>query len=116
VKSILLLFLVSAIASPAGHAAPVVVYAAGDIAECRGKPPAKTSAARTAKLVPQGATVLVPGDTAYPYGTVAAYESCYGPTWGVHRATTLAVPGNHDYVNGRSDDFRSYFEVESAEN
>jgi hypothetical protein len=53
--------------------------------------------------------VLIPGDTAYPFATAATYASCYEPTWGVHRATTLAVRGNHDYVNGRSDDFQAYF-------
>jgi 3',5'-cyclic AMP phosphodiesterase CpdA len=85
------------------------VYAAGDIAECKGRPAEESDAARTAKLVPSGATVLVPGDTAYPFATAATYQSCYEPTWGRLRATTIAVPGNHDYVNGRSDDFRAYF-------
>ena len=97
-------------------AAPLVVYAAGDIAECRGKPPAKSDAARTAKLIPPGATVLVPGDTAYPFATAATLRACYEPTWGANRATTLAVPGNHDYVDGRSDDFRAYFGIASEVN
>ena len=77
-------------------AAPLVVYAAGDIAECRGKPPAESGAARTAKLIPPGATVLVPGDTAYPFATATTLQTCYEPTWGANRATTIAVPGNHD--------------------
>ena len=97
----------SAIAPVAG--APLVVYAAGDVAECRNRPPEDSGAAETAKLIPAGATVLIPGDTAYPFATAATYASCYEPTWGRHRATTLAVPGNHDYVNGRSDDFQAYF-------
>jgi len=108
---ILPLLLVCALASTLAAAAPLVVYAVGDIAECRGKPAEDSSAARTAGLIPVGATVLVPGDTAYPYGTTATYQSCYGPTWGVHLANTLAVPGNHDYPEGSSDDFRRYFGI-----
>ncbi len=93
----------------------LVVYAAGDIADCRSKAAKDSNAARTARLIPVGATVLVPGDTAYPYGTAATYESCYGPTWGVHLAKTLAVPGNHDYPNGSSGDFRHYFGIGAGE-
>jgi acid phosphatase type 7 len=115
VNTTFLLLLVAALAPGRACAAQVIAYAAGDIAECRGKPPEDSDAARTARLIPAGATVLVPGDTAYPFGTAATYEACYGPTWGVHRATTLAVPGNHDYVNGRSDDFRSYFGIEDPQ-
>lgn len=113
--AILLLLIICGFAPARTVAAPLVVYAAGDIAECRGKPADESSAARTARLVPVGATVLVPGDTAYPYGTAATYESCYGPTWGVHLAQTLAVPGNHDYPQGSSDDFRHYFGVGAGE-
>jgi hypothetical protein len=109
--SILPLLLACSLATMSATAAPVVVYAAGDIAECRGRPAEESNAARTARLVPVGATVLVPGDTAYPYGTAETYESCYGPTWGVHLANTLAVPGNHDYPQDSSDDFRRYFGI-----
>ena len=87
----------------------VVVYAAGDIADCRGKPAASSAAARTAKLIPTGATVLVLGDTTYPQATGPALESCYAPTWGAFRATSHVVPGNHDYVDGSAADFLSYF-------
>ena len=88
---------------------PVVVYAAGDVADCRGRTAASSAAARTAALIPQGATVLVLGDTTYPHATLPALESCYGPTWGAFRTTTHVVPGNHDYVDGSSADFRAYF-------
>jgi 3',5'-cyclic AMP phosphodiesterase CpdA len=108
------LLLLAAILAPAATAAPLVVYAAGDIADCGDEPPAESDAARTAALVPPGATVLVPGDTAYPYSTAATLQACYEPTWGVHRATTIAVPGNHDYVDGRSDDFRAYFGIDGT--
>jgi 3',5'-cyclic AMP phosphodiesterase CpdA len=104
-----LALLAAVLLSAPANAAPVVVYAAGDIAECRGKPAGVSSAALTAKLIQPGATVLVPGDSAYPFATSETLQSCYEPTWGAFRATTLAVPGNHDYVDGRSDDFRAYF-------
>lgn len=96
------------LAGPA-RSEPVVAYAAGDIADCRGEPAESSTAARTARLIPAGATVIVPGDTTYPFATAETLASCYGPTWGVHRAKSLVVPGNHDYVNGRRDDFRAYF-------
>jgi hypothetical protein len=104
-----LALLVAALVMAPSNAAPVVVYAAGDIAECRGKPAERSGAALTAKLVPAGATVLIPGDTAYPFATTEILQSCYQPTWGAFRATTLVAPGNHDYIDGRSDDFRAYF-------
>ena len=85
------------------------VYAAGDIADCRKSAAAESVAARTAGLIPPGATVFVLGDTAYPSATQDALEACYEPTWGRHRAATLAIPGNHDYVDGRRDDFLAYF-------
>jgi hypothetical protein len=53
--------------------------------------------------------VLVLGDATYKYSTRADLQACYAPTWGVHLAHTLAVPGNHDYVDGRADDFFEYF-------
>ena len=60
--------------------------------------------------------MLIPGDTAYPFATSETLQSCYEPTWGAFRATTLVVPGNHDYVDGRSDDFRAYFGDGAAAN
>jgi 3',5'-cyclic AMP phosphodiesterase CpdA len=111
-----LVLLAAALLSAPANAAPVVVYAAGDIAECRGKPAAHSGAALTAKLVQPGAMVLIPGDTAYPFATSETLQSCYEPTWGAFRATTLVVPGNHDYVDGRSDDFRAYFGGGAAAN
>jgi 3',5'-cyclic AMP phosphodiesterase CpdA len=89
--------------------AGVRAYAAGDIADCGGRDPATTPAAATARMIPDGAAVLVLGDAAYPFATRAALESCYGPTWGRLRSSTYAVPGNHDYVAGTPRDFLAYF-------
>jgi hypothetical protein len=67
------------------------VYAAGDIADCGRSAAAESVAARTAGLIPPGATVFVLGDTAYPSATQDALEACYEPTWGRHRNATLAI-------------------------
>ena len=66
-------------------------------------------AARTSRLVPDGALVLGLGDMAYPLADAQTLASCYEPTWGTHRAMTLATPGNHDYVRGNAGDFSEYF-------
>ncbi|MBV9913745.1 MAG: metallophosphoesterase [Sinobacteraceae bacterium] len=88
--------------------AGVLVYAVGDVAEC-GAAPERSPAARTARLIPADATVLVAGDTTYPTADRATIARCYVPTWGRFRDHTYAVPGNHDYVGGSAADFLQYF-------
>jgi hypothetical protein len=95
-------------------AAVTRVYAAGDVADCTKQEPSQTAAARTAALIPTGATVLVLGDTAYPQADAATIARCYEPTWGPHRATTHAVAGNHDYVGGDAHAFRQYFGLDAT--
>ncbi len=94
---------------PEPAAGALDVYVAGDIAYCGGRDPADSMAARTARLLPAGALVLGLGDMAYPLADAAMLASCYEPTWGSHRATTLAVPGNHDYVGGKAIAYLDYF-------
>jgi acid phosphatase type 7 len=96
--------------SPVPHAwGGVLAYAAGDVAECNNAPPEKSAAARTAKMIPADAVVLVVGDTTYPYADRATLAACYTPTWGAFLPRTYAVPGNHDYVDGSPSDFLEYF-------
>jgi len=90
-------------------AALLHMYAAGDIADCETALVEQSAAARTAELIPQGSTVLMLGDAVYHRATRARLADCYAPTWGVHLANTLAVPGNHDYVAGGTGDFLAYF-------
>jgi hypothetical protein len=92
-----------------------LVYAAGDIADCRGNAPRYAGAERTAALIeaallqsPQAA-VLTLGDNAYPSGRLADYTGCYGPTWGRFKAATRPVPGNHEYAGGRATGYFAYF-------
>jgi hypothetical protein len=92
-----------------GLAAPVEVYAAGDVADCRKVPASESMAERTAALIPPGATVLMLGDAVYQYATRDGLANCYDPTWGIHRSSTMAVAGNHDRVDGSTEDFRDYF-------
>jgi len=96
---------------PAAPTAGLQVYAVGDIADCGRRRPEDSVAARTSRLVPDGALVLGLGDMAYPLGDAQTLASCYEPTWGRHRAATLATPGNHDYVRGNAEDFLQYFGV-----
>jgi 3',5'-cyclic AMP phosphodiesterase CpdA len=103
-----LLLACAALLALAPARAELTVYAAGDIAECDGAA-ADSPAALTARLIPDGATVLALGDTAYPNADRATLERCYAPSWGRFLATTFAVPGNHDYVRGRVRDFLEYF-------
>jgi acid phosphatase type 7 len=91
-----------------GAAPALPVYAAGDIGEC-GADPRSSAAAATAALIPDGATVLVLGDSVYPRADRATLERCYGATWGARHARTFAVPGNHDYISGGAADFLEYF-------
>jgi hypothetical protein len=97
-------------AIPASSPGALDLYAVGDIADCRRHAPADSMAARTAALVPAGAIVLGLGDMAYQHADAATLASCYEPTWGIHRGTTLAIPGNHDYVAGDASAFLDYFQ------
>lgn len=77
------------------------LYAVGDIGSCRG------AAADTAELIPDAGQLLALGDLAYPAGTTSDYRDCYLPHYGRLVATTLPVPGNHEYYGGAE----GYFEV-----
>jgi hypothetical protein len=83
--------------------AVVTVLAAGDIAGCD-----SDGDEATAELLDSlPGTILALGDLAYPDGTADQFASCYGPSWGRHRARTRPVPGNHEY---RADGARPYFD------
>ena len=81
------------------------VVAAGDIASCRTE-----ADEATAELV-EGTegTVLALGDEAYPRGTAANFEECYGPSWGRFKGRTKPVPGNHEYYTEGARGYFQYF-------
>jgi hypothetical protein len=93
----------------------VVVYAAGDIADCRKFKPADTGAARTAALLASeldknpDASILTLGDHTYPNGLLAEFTDCYAPTWGWFKHRTHPAPGNHEYYSRGAAGYYEYF-------
>jgi alkaline phosphatase len=104
----LLMLLVAILAPLAAAADDNVLYAVGDIADCRAGV-RHSAAARTTELVPAGATVLLLGDAVYPTGTAEKFAGCFAPTWGRHLDDTIAVPGNHEYYAAAGRGFYQYF-------
>ena len=102
----------SAVPSLEVPAGAVELYAVGDMADCRRDAPGEAAARAVSALVPRGATLLALGDLVYPYADPTSLAQCYEPTWGSHRATTLAVAGNHDYAENSSRTFREYFDLD----
>jgi acid phosphatase type 7 len=89
---------------PSLVAADPIVLAAGDIASCSSEADERTAALLDAN----GGTVLALGDLAYPNGTPEEFRSCFGPTWGRHKARIRPTPGNHEYHSGAAGYF-GYF-------
>src|SRR6266545_2203383 len=82
-----------------------VLVGAGDIADCK-----RIGDSLTANLLDGiPGTVFALGDNAYPSGTDSDFATCYGPTWGRHRARTRPVPGNHEYDTPGAPAYFSYF-------
>jgi hypothetical protein len=98
-----------------GQGAGTLLFAAGDIADCRRAAPADTGAARTAALIRAGlaeddtAVVLALGDIAYQTGSSAEFADCYRPTWGQFRQRTVPAPGNHEYYSAGAQGYYDYF-------
>jgi 3',5'-cyclic AMP phosphodiesterase CpdA len=87
-----------------------LVIAAGDIADCGEQLEAARSTAALVRLFP-AATVIAPGDTAYPDGARQDFERCYEPTWGAFKARTRPAPGNHEYHTPDAAGYFEYFGV-----
>lgn len=82
-----------------------VLVGAGDIATC---PYGQAEA--TARLIDGiPGTVFTLGDNAYSQGTLAEFESCYGPSWGRHRHRTFPSAGNHEYLTPDASGYFTYF-------
>lgn len=92
----------------------LIVYTAGDIADCSSKKLAAHSAA-TAKIIHAGiaqnptAIVLTLGDHTYPVGTPDEFENCYESTWGKFKNRTYPIPGNHEYYIPSAYPYFKYF-------
>jgi hypothetical protein len=82
-----------------------VVVGAGDISSCT-----STGDEATAKLLLSiSGTVFTAGDNAYTEGSLAQYNSCYGPTWGAYKARTMPAVGNHEYRTQGASGYFDYF-------
>ena len=87
-------------------AAPVVVLAAGDIAECEHSGDEAT--ARLLAAHPE-ATILTLGDNAYQQGTDEDFMACYAPSWGKFKDRTRPSVGNHDQETKDAQGYADYF-------
>ena len=88
-----------------GAGSPAVLVGAGDIADCF-----TDEVQGTARLLDSIAgTVFTLGDNAYFTGSREDYRTCYGPTWGRHRARTRPVAGNHEYLSAGAFPYFEYF-------
>src|SRR5205809_7041481 len=84
---------------------PVTLVGAGNIAKC-----GQVGAAATANLLDAiPGTVFAAGDNAYDNGTPTQYATCYGLTWGRHRARTQPAPGDVDYKTANASGYFGYF-------
>jgi hypothetical protein len=91
--------------------ATIVLTGAGDIADCT-----LDGAARTSDLLlHETGSIFTAGDNAYPDGSTANFNDCYGPTWGrLLGRTILPAAGNHDWVTAGAAGYRSYFGAVAA--
>ena len=88
---------------------PIVIYAAGDIAQCLGRAPDQSTGAMITSnmLLDTAGPIFTLGDNSNEGGTQGNYANCYNPTWGRLLDRTYPVMGNHD----RGDDIQgaAYF-------
>ncbi|MGE5837766.1 MAG: PKD domain-containing protein [Acidobacteriota bacterium] len=84
---------------------PVTLVGAGNIAKCGNINDDATAALLDA--IP--GTVFALGDAAYDNGTTTQYNTCYGPSWGRHKARTQPAPGDRDYKTAGAAGYFGYF-------
>ena len=84
---------------------PATLVGAGNIAKCSSTK--DESAGILLDDVP--GTVFTLGDAAYDNGTLTQYNTCYGPSWGRHKARTQPAPGDRDYKTAGAAGYFSYF-------
>jgi len=84
---------------------PATLVGAGNISLC-----GKTGDDATAALLDSiPGTVFADGDAAYDKGTLTQYTTCYGPSWGGHKARTLPAAGELDYKTANAAGYFGYF-------
>jgi len=83
----------------------IVFVGAGDISECTNDHDEETAAL----LDNIAGTVFTVGDNVYDSGTLTEFETCYGPTWGRHKARTRPATGNHDWDTANASGYYGYY-------
>jgi len=85
-------------ATPSPTPAALVIYAAGDIAECFGRAPDQNNGAMITSnmLLETSGPIFTLGDDSNDDGSKTNYAKCYNPTWGRLLSRTYPVMGNHD--------------------
>lgn len=110
---VVLLGLVPSAALGAVGPLQTTLAAAGDISCPVGGAVTATTCqdAATAALVSTASPdrVLALGDLQYTNGSAAAFASEYDPVWGAFKATTLPVPGNHEYLTAGASGYFGYW-------
>jgi hypothetical protein len=90
---------------------PVVLLAAGDIADCSNL----AGAEATAKILEENpGTVAAIGDLAYPDGSKDNFK-CYDQTWGRVKNRTRPAPGNHEFHSQGATFYFEYFGKEAGD-
>ncbi len=89
----------------------VIFVGAGDIADC-----GEEEDELTAQLLDNiPGTVYTVGDNAYPGGTTSAFNNCYQPTWGRHKARTHPAVGDNEYSTAGASGYFNYFGAAAGE-
>jgi hypothetical protein len=100
--------------TPAGPNVTVSIVAAGDIAcdpaHNTGTPQDCDQAATAALIGQLHPTAVLPlGDLQYEDGTLAAFRSVFGQTWGKYRSIMYPAIGNHEYLTSGAAGYFGYF-------
>jgi hypothetical protein len=89
----------------AARAADPVLVGAGDIASCGGAQDEATAAL----LDTIDGTIMTLGDAAYENGSLSEYTTCFGLTWGRHKARIRPTLSDHDYQTSGAAGYFDYF-------
>jgi len=88
-----------------------VLLGAGDIVWCRDS----AGAQATAKLIEKiPGTVFALGDLVYDANTLAAFQACYGTSWGKFKDRTRPALGNHEYLAPFAAPYFQYWEAQAG--
>jgi len=87
-------------------ATPMIIAAVADVAICGQKGDDQTAALIADWGVSE---ILIAGDLSNEDGTLAQYQKCYQPSWGVYQEIVHPVPGNHDYKSNPFENYYLYF-------